>query len=318
MSKKMLSGANTKIKYYIMLAAVVFLWGIDPIVNSYLYNWYSAAVLSALYTGVSFIMFLIICRKRLCLINKKLLAVVLPISVIDSSACLFQKIGLQYTTPANYAFLEHLSCFSVPIILFLLFKVKTGALRWSASFICLVGCFVLTGGIDSVFGVGELLCFAAGMLLGVSMVLTERRAEGVDIYLFMLIHMFVYFLMSASFALGMNFIKSGDAALEPIRFSFEPPALIFAILFGLLAVGVCWCMRVESTRNTSAVAVAVISPFSAVITGGISIVLGTDKLTPSFVIAAALILSAAIISGLADAVSGWCDRAKGKSEEKAE
>ena len=136
---------QTNRKYYIMLLIVVISWGCDPVINRYLYGYYSAAALSSLCTLVCALTFLFLARKKLHLLrDKKYLRVALPICLFNSMACVLQRIGLQYTSPAHYAFLEHLSCAAVPVILLLCFKKKPSAMQILASALCLGGCLILS------------------------------------------------------------------------------------------------------------------------------------------------------------------------------
>ena len=289
-------------KYYLMLLAVIALWGIDPVVNSYLYEYYSAAALSALLTLASAVLFLVLARKTLVRKNLPLLRIAIPVCLINSLACVLQRIGLQYTSPARYAFFEHLSCVTVPLILLVCFRKKPSLLQILSALLCLGGCLLLAGegAIYSAFGIGDLLCMLAGVLIGAGIVATAKFTKGMDIGFFTAVHMCVYFLTSLSLALALHFIPIGGASAEPIKFSFSPLPLVFAVLFGMLTVGICWLMRNEATRHLHPTAIAVLSPLSAVITATISVLLSFEKATPAFFGACALILAAAILAGLGE------------------
>ncbi len=292
-----------KIVYYGMLILVTIVWGLDPIVNSHLYQYYSAAALSSLSTLFSAIFFFFLSVRKLKLLNKEYIRTALPIGVLNSLACLLQRIGLQYTTPAKYAFLEHLSCIVVPIILFFFLRKKTPRLQWAASLLCLFGCLILTGaGTEAVtLGIGEVLCGTAGILFGVCIVTTGTYTKNLDIGLFMMIHMFVYFLTSVTLAIGLHHTHYNGQPIETFVFSFDIRHLLFSMLFGFLSVGLCWLLKNEATRNISSSAVAVISPLAAVVASIVSVGMGLDKLSPSLIISSAMIVGAAILSGISEA-----------------
>ena len=295
--------SKTNRKYYIMLFIVVIAWGCDPVINRRLYDYYSAAALSSLCTFVCALTFLFLARKKLHLLkDKKYLRAALPICLFNSLACVLQRIGLQYTSPARYAFLEHLSCAAVPLILFFVFKRKPNAMQIIASGLCLVGCLILSGAgaLALSYSIGDALCAAAGILLGFGIVCTAMCTRGLDITLFMALHMCTYFLTSLSLAIAMNFIKVGGEPMEAFVFTFSPLTLLFAALFGLFTVGICWLLRNEATRHVHPTAVAVIAPFSALITAVISILQGMERATPAFLIACALILASAVLAGLSE------------------
>jgi len=92
-------------------------------------------------------------------------------------------------------------------------------------------------------------------------------------------------------------------AIHPIVQSLSVPdpwIIIFCVLLGLFSVGACWLFRNEATRYISPTFVVVISPFSAIITGTLSLIFGMDEMSPTLVISAVMILGSVIVSGLSD------------------
>lgn len=285
--------------YYLALFFVVFVWGLDPVIMSYFYNYYSASMLTAIGTGVSFVMLLLLNAKKLRHLNARYFKVAAPISALNSTACLLQKIGLQYTTPANYAFLEHLSCVIVPIMLFILIKKRPTLPQAVSAVLCLGGCFILcgvgtAGAVSLAFG--DVLCGLAGILLGVCVALTGIFGKDLDMSLYMVVHMGVYFLTSALSTVALNYVIFGGAVAEPIHFTFDFTLLLLVSLFGLVSIGLCWLLKNLATVKTDPTVVAVVSPFSAVISAVISVLLGQDALRYNLVIGAALILVAVLFS----------------------
>ena len=292
--------------FYAALVFVIVMWGMDPTVNSYLYNYYSATALSVISTFVSLVLFVALSAKKIKRLNKTYLKIAVPISSLNAAACLLQRIGLQYTTPASYAFLEHLSCVVVPIMMFVLVRkkpTKAGALSSAG---CLVGCFVLSGldfqngGLE--FSVGELLCAAAGVVLGIGIAATGVFTQKLDITLYMVIHMFMYFIISVLGAVLLNAISVNGRPLEAFKFSSDPRLLAVAAVFGIVTVGVCWVLRNAATRRIDPVIIAVSSPFSAVITGVVSVCLGMDELSLNLVLGSSMIFVAVSLSGISSFV----------------
>ena len=284
--------------YYVMISTVVFTWGFDPIVNSFFYKSFSATALSTLTTFVSTILLFIISFKKLKSINKRYFKIAVPICALNSLACVLQKIGLQYTTPANYAFLEQLACVIVPIALFAFTRVRPSLQQIIASVICLTGCFIFSGlGFGNAFslGIGEILCATAGIMFGVCIAATGVFAKGFDIGIYMFIHMLCYFTVSGGMALALHLIKDGGVSVESFIFATDPIVILLAACYGLFAIGICWLLRTEALRNVNPTFVAVTSPLSAVITGLMSLILGFDRLSVNFTVGALLIIAALFI-----------------------
>ena len=293
-----------KLFYYFSLLLVVFIWGLDPLVMTYLYRYYSASVLTAIGALASLFLFLPLCVGKLHRLDLRYLKVAVPISALNSLACLVQKIGLQYTTPANCAFLEHLSCAVVPFGVWIVIKKRPAPPQLCAAALCLGGCFVLCGA--DFFGgghaVGDLLCALAGILLGVCVVAVGAYAKGLDPMLYICVHMLTYFLISLFSALLLQAVRIGGAPAEPLHFTPSPLFLLLAVLFGLLSIGVCWLLKNIAVVHTDPTAVAIISPMAAVISGVISVLAGLDRLTPSLLIGGGLILAAILLSGICEAL----------------
>jgi len=94
---------------YLMIVLVLFIWGASPLVNAKLNEKYSVAFRSAVMGVITVVALLIICAKKLKNINAEYFKYAIPTGVFLAVAEIVQKIGLIYSTPAKYAFLENLS-----------------------------------------------------------------------------------------------------------------------------------------------------------------------------------------------------------------
>lgn len=289
--------------YYIMLFIVIFAWGFDPSVCKLFYKNFSAAVVAVIATVTSFIFFLIFSRKKLRMLNAGFLKVAVPIGFLNALAGLLQRIGLQYTSPANFAFLEHLAVATVPLVLFMVIKRKPTITQIFSVMLCLAGCFILSGMTLSGFkgNTGDILCSLSGIIYGVCVALIGINAKRIDSSLYMLVFTFMYSLTSISTVFLLDNVKIGGIPMEEARFVFDIWLILPVAAFGLVSVGITWLMKTSAIKHLDPTFVAIVSPFTAVIAGIISVLTGTDKLTPSLIIGAVLIMSAAIISEVFDA-----------------
>ena len=283
---------------------VIFVWGICPLFTQYILQYYSATA-SVLHTSIfGFIFFFIVSIKHLGELDKTYFKVAVTTGIFYSAADIFQKIGLQYTTPTRYAFLENLSCIIVPILLFLLIKKKPTILTLLASLVCLIGAFFLTAdsGANGVQGIGfgEILCGMAGLFYGVNIAVTGIYAKKLRPTLYLMIQMGTCAIISAFSSILFNNITVGGNIFEPFRFTFEPKIFIFKCILTLVSSSLCWLIRTNAMRHVSAAVVAVIMPLSSVITAIASVCFGKDILTPNLVIGAILGFAAAILSELGD------------------
>ena len=103
---------------YAGLIFVIMFWGTTPVINPYIYK-YVAPTVTTFITGLAaFLSLLPVCLRKRSLLTRDFFKLALPTGLISSLASIVQKIGLLYTTPARYAFLENLSCVVVPIMMF--------------------------------------------------------------------------------------------------------------------------------------------------------------------------------------------------------
>ena len=222
--------------------------------------------------------------------------------LFNALASLLQKIGLPYTTPANYAFLENLSCIAVPVLMFLLVKKKPTIINIATAIICFIGSVILSGfnfsdGFN--LGVGEILCALAGIMYGVNIAVTGIYAKDMDSYLYVFVQMCVQTLVAGGIAVTFNYFPIG-APLEPVKFSFVWYVLLGVIFWAIINNSLCWTLRVSAMKKISATAIATIMPFSSVVTVIVSVFLGTDKISLSLIVGGGLILISSIVAGVMD------------------
>lgn len=287
--------------YYAALVFVVVFWGVSSVLYTYFYKYYSAAVLTGIMTFFSAILFFVIAGKNLKKINKRFLKVVVPICILNAFANVVNRIGLQYTTPANYAFFENIACVVVPVTMFVLVRKKPRLIQGIAGVTCLVGCFIMCGvSLNGGFsiGIGDALCLMSGVLVGVCVAAIAAYTKEFDVILFMVVYMTAYFVMSVLLAAGLHI-----TAIEPIKWTGGWPMLLLAAVFGLVDVALCWLLRTQAIRHIDPVTVATVSPCYAVITGVLSVCVGIDKLTPNLVIGGSIIFISAVVPELLDALS---------------
>lgn len=290
---------RTRAIYYILLLVVVMIWGLDPIVFKYFYESYSAGVFSTLSTGIALLFFIVWAGKRLRTITPAVLKITVPISLLKAAGNIFQRVGLQYTTPAAYSFLENVSCVIVPIAMVVLTRKFGKPLVWLSAVMSLAGCIVLVGfdGLSG-FGVGEMLCIAAGILLGFGEATTGLFTKKIDIVVFMTIFMATYFLSSLGTTLVLGFVPFGGKILEPIVFSESVGTLFVALCSGLLSVGICWLMEILAVRNINPASTTVIVRLSVVVTGAVSVIAGFDKFSITLVVSAVILVLSAVVAAI--------------------
>ena len=303
MSIKSMDAAHGKPFYYAGLITVIFIWSTTPVINPYLYQYVSPTIASFISGLVAVISLIPVVGKNFALLDKKLLRVAIPTGLINSAASLIQKIGLLYTTPSRYAFLENLSCVIVPIMMFVFVRKKPTKIKILSALLCLFGCFLLSGaanGGGAAVGIGEVLCSVSGILYGINIAATAAFAAGLYAPLYVFVHMVVHSVASGISAIALNSITFGGAPISAAYFEWNTVVFLVLIGMALLSYTFCWIVRTNVMKHLDATVVAVMMPFSAVLTGILSILLGMDNLSPSLLFGAIAMLLASILSSLSD------------------
>lgn len=294
---------NKTVIAYVMIIIVVFIWGVSPPLNVYMNDKYSVALRGTVISAISAITLLIICCKKLKELNLQYLKAI-PTGVFLSLASLVQKIGLIYSTPTKYAFLENISCIVVPVILFFAIKKKPDILTIISCILCVVGVFMLSGmnfsAASMSFGIGEVLCALAGVLYGINIAYTGIYIKKFNTLLYLLIQQITSTIVSFISVILLAAIKIDGVPIEIIKFSWDFGGILLLVALALVSNVLCWFLRTYAMKFVNATAVSIMMPFSAAITGVVSVLFGMDVLNIELVVGGLIVLAAAILSGVAD------------------
>ncbi|MBP5269508.1 MAG: DMT family transporter [Clostridia bacterium] len=289
---------------YAGIIFVVFIWGIYPVLAAGLLEHYSGGAFSLTGALISASVLTLLSVPKLGQIDRRYFAAALPTGFFVAAANLLQKIGLRFTTPARYAFLENLSCVAVPFLLFLLIRKKPRIPTLAAAFLCLCGCFVLSGPVISsggAPGVGEILCAAAGLLYGVNIAATGVYAKKLDAMLYVMLQTWVSVAVSGAGAFALDRISAGGEPVERFVISADPGQILLLAALALAVSTLGWIIRTEAMKYVNPSAVAVIMPFSSVVTGVAAVIVGRDVFSANLLLGGLIILISSIVSGVGDA-----------------
>ena len=289
---------NNAPKAYAALWFVVLVWGTAPLLNNYMVQNFSPSVALFGHSALSFLTLLLVNIKSLKELDRKCVGIAVLTGVVNMLATLLQSIGLLYTTPANYAFLENLSCVIVPFLLWILIRKRPTALNLVTVALCLVGVFILSG-VDIrtfAFGKGDVLCGVAGLLYGVNIALTGVYAKDVKPSLFILIQMLTATVLSFGSIFLLNGIQVGGEPIVGIWYTFQPLPLLVIAIYAVVVLAFCWVIRTKAIQIVNPTAVAVIMPTAAIVTSVISVLIGTDTVSKNLIVGGSIGFAAALLA----------------------
>ena len=293
---------NKKIVAFIVLIAVVVLWGVAPVASKGIFNdnTYSPGILIALRGLFSIVGMAILINKNFKKVNKSYL-ICIPAGLILAAAYIFQFVGLKYTEPSKNAFLENISCITIPVFMFLLIREKPTWYSIVSAIICVIGSVFLIGnGFDILhfFNKGDLLgdglSAIGGLFFGLDIAFTKVFSKDKDplIYVFFQICTLTVVSTIYSFAVEMP--------LREFAISFDWKAILMVMFLGLICTAACWAARAWAMKYIDAVTVSLLVPLSAVVASTLSIAFQMEEFTLNLLIGGLIILLSIAVSAIFD------------------
>ncbi|MBR2646066.1 MAG: DMT family transporter [Clostridia bacterium] len=288
---------------YVALIAVVVIWGLAPILSNskWIEGKYSPAMLTAVRGLISAIALGLMNVKKLKKIDRSYWKVAVPTGLFMSAGYICQMTSYLYTTPAKSSFLENVSVIVIPIVILVCTKVRPTWTKILACGVCFVGSGIiaLKGGADGFWsiGLGDLLAMLSGVFYGVNIAGTGLYSKKLDAALYV----FIQLSILAVVAFAYSFIVEG-AIQGTMAISFEWQSVLCILTLALVSTALCWSLRTHCFKYIPVVVVSVVMPFSSVITGISSVLIGMDTLTWNLLVGGLVVLAAILLAEVGDAL----------------
>ena len=311
---------KTKTIAFITLLIVVTLWGVAPVISKTIFesSVYSPGILIAMRGLFSIIAMAIVINKGFKKVNKSYL-ICIPAGIILAAAYIFQFVGLKYTVPSKNAFLENISCITIPIFMFIFIREKPTWYSIVSALICVVGSLFLVGNgfnFSEFFKSGNLLgdglSAIGGLFFGLDIAFTKVFCKDKD----PLLYVFFQLVILTVAATGYSFIFETNVFKE-FAFSFKILDILQVIFLGVVCTALCWVARAWAMKSIDAVTVSLLVPLSAVIASVLSICLKIEEFTWNLLIGGIIILLSIAVSAIFD-YRKECQAKKHSIEEENE
>ena len=310
-----------KVIAFVTLVIIVVLWGVAPVISKSIFDAvppiYSPGMLIALRGLFAIIAMAILINKKFKKINKSYL-ICIPAGLILSAAYIFQFVGLKYTVPSKNAFLENISCITIPLFMFLFIREKPTWGTIISAIICVIGSLFLVGNglnfthfFESGNLLGDGLSAIGGLFFGLDIAFTKVFCKDKD----PLIYVFLQLVILTIVSFAYSFICEG-AIFNELAISFKPLDVLQVIFLGVVCTAMCWAARAWAMKYISAITVSVLVPLSAVICSVLSIAVGLEAYTYNLLIGGLIILLSIAVSALFDYVKESPIRHKDKDKQE--
>lgn len=278
---------------YLSLAFVVLAWGLSPVVSKYMLTSYSPGIKRMLDAFFASLALGAIAGKHLVRTDKPTVRFSLLVGLCFSLGLLFEGIGINYTTPAKSTFYGNVTCITVPVFAAIFAKKLPGFLKVLSGIVCLVGFGVIIFGNDPgsaapSFALGDALTLLSGVFYGATVAMTGTWGRNKNT----LVITFFEFLVSIPMCILYVLL------FEQVAFSWSLRDLAIVAVTAVIVQGLCWLLRNFALRHLDPGFVAIVTSFSMVVSGVISVLVGMDAFSWSLCIGGAICLIAVILSSL--------------------
>jgi len=201
-----------------------------------------------------------------------------------------QIIGLQYTTPSKNAFLTALNVVMVPFIAFVICKKKIGVKGIVGAIMAIVGVGILSLERDLTLGVGDGLTLLCAVGFAFQIFLTSEFVKKYRAVILNFVQMCTAFVLSV-----ISLFCFGE-----LKFAVTTKGWLSVLYLGVVSTTICYLLQTASQRYVDETKAAIILSMESVFGTLFSILILGEVITVRMVIGCVIILTAVIISNLAD------------------
>lgn len=274
----------------LLLLTVAIAWGVtflmvqDAISTTPVY-----AFLFFRFALASILMF-IISYRFLNELNKKTILYGVILGIFLFSAFATQTFGLMYTKSSIVAFITGLNVICVPFLTYLFFKDKIKLNVLIASFIAVIGLYLLTMSGTLAFEKGEFLTLICAILFALQIIFTGKFSNQVNVFLLVLFQLITVSILALIFSLSLDSVTFNI----PYNYAFFKAVIITAIFATVYAFLIQTYMQQFTTATKTAI-IFTMEPVSAAIFAYFT---ANEVLTIVQFIGAVLIILATLIAEL--------------------
>jgi drug/metabolite transporter (DMT)-like permease len=249
-----------ELKADLLLLSVAIAWGVTFLMVQDAIN--TTPVYSFLFFRFSLatIIMFFISYKFFKKINLKTVFYGIILGIFLFSAFATQTFGLTYTQSSIVAFITGLNVIFVPFLTFLFFKDKIKSNVLIATFIAVIGLYLLTMSGSLSFEKGEFLTLICAVLFALQIIFTGKFSKEVNVFLLVLFQLITVSILSLIFSLFLDNVTFNI----PYDFAFFKAVIITAIFATVYAFLIQTYMQQFTTATKTAI-IFTMEPVSAAI-----------------------------------------------------
>ncbi|MDD3192603.1 MAG: DMT family transporter [Oscillospiraceae bacterium] len=226
----------------------------------------------------------ILIRKRLRQINRRLVMCGILCGSLLFFSFFFLTLGLEYTTPANSAFLSASSVMLVPFISWAMLRIKPERKVFFGCVLCLVGVGILSLKLDSGlhFTLGDSLTLFCAVIFSCYTCTVAKVSSGLDATLFTFVQLLVTAVWSTITlpVSGANFSVIGQ----------DWKALGAVVFLGLFNTGLCYLIQMTAQKSLPPTRVSLILSSESLFGAFFSVLAGYDPFSICLVVGGGIMM----------------------------
>ncbi|QKF68183.1 EamA/RhaT family transporter, type 5 [Arcobacter venerupis] len=272
----------------LLLLSVAIAWGVTFLMVQDAINTTPVYAFLFFRFAIASILMFFIAFKFLNQINKKTIFYGIILGIFLFSAFATQTFGLSYTKSSIVAFITGLNVICVPFLAYFIFKdhIKRNVLI--ATFIAVIGLYLLTMSGALTIGKGELLTLICAFLFALQIIYTGKFSKEVNVFLLVLFQLITVTVLSLGFSLLLDNVTFNLT----YDYAFFKAVLITAIFATVYAFLIQTYMQ-QFTSATKTAIIFAMEPVSASIFAFLAV---GELLTNIQISGAILIVLATIIA----------------------
>ena len=204
--------------------------------------------------------------KHLKNVDKELLKAGILIGILMFACYVCATLGIKYTTASRTAFFSTLGAICVPLLNFVIYRIRLTRKSALCVVICVVGVYLISmGGSASLgFNIGDAICLGAAFFSAGQIVTIEKFAKSHDVYALTIIE------LATISVLGFAGIFVAGEAVPQALTGLELGTLI---LLGLVCSALCFILQTTAQKHVAANRVALILTVEPVVGAAASVMI---------------------------------------------
>ena len=239
--------------------------------------------------GIAALALAVACFKHLKNVNKELLKAGILIGVLMFACYVCATLGIKYTTASRTAFFSTLGAICVPLLNFVIYRIKLTRKAALCVVICVAGVYLISMGGSAEFGfnIGDAICLGAAFFSAGQIVTIEKLAKSHDVYALTVVELATIAVLGFVFT-----FVSGEAVPEALT-GLELGTLI---VLGLVCSALCFILQTSAQKHVPANRVALILTVEPVVGAIASVSILHETLGVVGWLGGALVVTSIIIS----------------------